>query len=122
MVLGGKPRPSLTEWEPLPKDASPLVSVIVPARNEAANIARCAASILSSNYPNFEVIVVDDRSTDRTGDLARAAQPGDPRRQVIPGAERSQGWFARTWACWQGDGAAQGSLLLCTGADTCHGP
>ena len=50
---------------------SPLVSVIVPARNEAHNIARCVSSILASTYPNLEVIVVDDSSTDGTAEIAR---------------------------------------------------
>ncbi len=122
MVLGGKPRPSITEWEPLPEDRSPLVSVIVPARNEAANIARCVSSILSSSYPRFEVIVVDDRSTDATGDIARGIAPNDPRLKVIAGAELPAGWFGKTWACWQGYEAAKGELLLFTDADTWHGP
>jgi chlorobactene glucosyltransferase len=118
----GRLRPRLAEWEPLPEDRSPLVSIIVPARNEAANIARCLASILSSSYPNFEVIVVDDRSSDATGDRARAAAPGDTRLTVIAGAELPQGWFGKTWACWQGYEAAKGELLLFTDADTWHGP
>ena len=122
MVLGGRPRPSLREWEPLPEGRSPLVSVIVPARNEAANITRCVSSILASNYPRFEVIVVDDRSTDATGDIARAIAPNDPRLKVIAGADLPAGWFGKTWACWQGYEAAQGELLLFTDADTWHGP
>src|SRR5258708_26505396 len=107
MGLGGKPKPSITQWEPLPKDRSPFVSVVVPARNEAANIARCLGSILSSSYPNFEVIVVDDRSTDATGDISRAAHPGDPRLSVIAGAALPKRWLGKTWACWQGYGAAR---------------
>jgi chlorobactene glucosyltransferase len=122
MVLGGRPRPSITEWEPLPEDRSPFVSIIVPARNEAANIARCVASILSSKYPRFEVIVVDDRSTDATGNVARAVAPSDSRLKVIAGAELPAGWFGKTWACWQGYEAAKGELLLFTDADTWHGP
>jgi chlorobactene glucosyltransferase len=122
MVLGGRPRPSITEWEPLPEDRSPFVSIIVPARNEAANIARCVASILSTKYPRIEVIVVDDRSTDATGDIARALAAQDPRLRVIAGAELPAGWFGKTWACWQGYQSAIGDLLLFTDADTWHGP
>jgi chlorobactene glucosyltransferase len=62
---------------------SPLVSVIVPARNEAHNIARCVSSILATTYPNLEVIVVDDSSTDGTAEIAREAAAGDRRLRVV---------------------------------------
>ena len=122
MVVSGRPRPRLTDWEPLPAERAPLVSLILPARNEAAHIESCVTSILSSSYPRFEVIVVDDRSTDATGDLARAIAARDPRLRVIAGADLPAGWFGKTWACWQGFEAAKGELLLFTDADTRHGP
>ncbi len=118
----GRLHPRLTDWEPLPPGSSPLVSVIVPARNEAAHIEACVGSILSSEYPRLEVIVVDDRSSDGTGDLARAIAARDSRLRVIAGAELPAGWFGKTWACWQGYEAAKGELLLFTDADTRHGP
>src|ERR1043165_9852606 len=61
----------------------PLVSVIVPARNEARNIERCVGSLLATRYPAVEVIVVDDDSTDGTGDLARSVGANDDRLRVI---------------------------------------
>jgi chlorobactene glucosyltransferase len=101
----------------------PRVSVIVPARDEAANIQRCLESLSSSTYPDFEVLVVDDRSSDDTARLARAVMPGRARRiLVIDGAELPEGWLGKPWACWQGARAAEGTLLLFTDADTIHEP
>ncbi|MSR35677.1 MAG: glycosyltransferase [Gemmatimonadetes bacterium] len=103
--------------------ARPLVSVIVPARNEAHNIATCVASVVSSAYGDFEVIVVDDRSEDGTAALARAVPTGRARRVlVLDGAPLPDGWFGKQWACWQGVREARGELLLFTDADTVHGP
>ena len=65
--------PSLDDVAAAPPVPTPRLSVIVPARNEAKHIAQCIASILASNYPNLEVVVVDDHSTDGTAALARAA-------------------------------------------------
>ena len=62
---------SLDDESDIPLENPPLVSVIVPARNEAHNIARCVSSILSATYPNLELIVVDDGSTDGTAEIAR---------------------------------------------------
>ena len=65
--------PSLDDVAAAPPVPAPRVSVIVPARNEANHVAQCIASILASDYPNLEVVVVDDHSTDGTAALARAA-------------------------------------------------
>jgi chlorobactene glucosyltransferase len=101
----------------------PTVSVIVPARNEAANIETCVGSLTRSRYPSFEVIVVDDGSEDGTGALSRALGAGNAERlEVLEGAPLPEGWLGKPWACWQGANAARGSLLLFTDADTTHGP
>ena len=102
--------------------APPLVSVIVPARNEAHNIERCVRSLLSSGWPSLEVIVVDDRSEDATGSLVRALGAEDARVRVIDGAPVPSGWFGKQWACAQGASAARGSTLIFTDADTAHAP
>ena len=99
----------------------PLVSVIVPARNEAHNIARCVSSILSTTYPNLELIVVDDSSTDETAAIARDAAAGDPRARVITSPPLPEGWFGKQWACATGAKVARGSVLQFTDADTVHG-
>ena len=111
---------------PLPNRSAgsePLVSVIVPARNEAANIETCVRSLTASSYPAFEVIVVDDRSEDGTAEIVRSLGAGNARRLcLVEGAELPQGWLGKPWACRQGAAVAEGGLLLFTDADTRHGP
>ena len=103
--------------------AAPLVSVIVPARNEARSIQSCVESICGSGYPNFEIIVVDDRSDDATLELARAITPNHARRVVVvEGQPLPEGWMGKPWACAQGARVAEGDLLLFTDADTIHAP
>ena len=69
----------------------PSVTLLIPARNEAANIRDCVASALLQRYPRLEVRVIDDHSTDGTGDLARAI--GDPRLKVISAPDLPPGWL-----------------------------
>ena len=104
---------------PLPVP-SPFVSVIIPARNEARAIERTLRAFLAQDYPNFEVILVDDRSADGTGDIARAL--GDPRLIVISGEEMPPGWLGKPWAMQQGSRAARGELLLFVDADVHYAP
>jgi chlorobactene glucosyltransferase len=112
---------SLDDESSIPLANPPLVSVIVPARNEAHNIARCVSSILSTTYPNLELIVVDDSSTDETVAIARDAAAGDPRARVITSPPLPDGWFGKQWACAAGAKVARGSVLQFTDADTVHG-
>jgi glycosyltransferase involved in cell wall biosynthesis len=100
----------------------PLVTVIVPARNEAHNIARCVTSILATTYPNLELVVVDDSSTDGTADVARRASEGDPRVGIVRNSPLPEGWFGKQWACATGARLARGEILQFTDADTVHGP
>lgn len=102
----------------------PRLSVIIPARNEARNIARCLRSVLATTYPRLEVIVVDDHSADGTGEIARAIAAEDPaqRVRVIDAPPLPEGWFGKQWACQTGAEVAQGALLCFTDADTVHGP
>ena len=115
--------PRLSAYQP--QRDGPLVSVIVPARNEAVNIERCVRSILQTEYRSIEVIVVDDRSTDATAEiverLARAPE-ATGRLQLVRGAELAEGWFGKSWAIVQGYGVARGELLLFTDADSWHAP
>lgn len=108
-----------------PRTEGPRVSVIIPARNEAANIERCLRSVLATARRDVEVIVVDDRSDDGTAAIAArvAADPaGAGRLRVIAGVEPPSGWFGKQWALVQGYRAAAGDLLLFTDADTTHHP
>ena len=100
----------------------PLVSVIIPARNEATNISRCVRSVLASRYPKLEVIVVDDHSTDGTAGIARATAGGDSRIRIIENPDLPAGWFGKQWACANGEKASRGEILVFTDADTEHSP
>ena len=111
----------LDEFSPDVADP-PLVSVIVPARNEAKNIERCVRSVLASRYPKLEVIVVDDHSTDGTADVVRAAAGDDSRIRIIANPDLPAGWFGKQWACANGEQAARGEILVFTDADTEHSP
>jgi chlorobactene glucosyltransferase len=100
----------------------PRVSVLVPARNEVRNIEDCVSSLLAQDYPDFEVIVLDDQSTDETPRLLRRLEQTEPRLQVLTGTPRPEGWLGKHWACHQLDRAATGELILFTDADTRHTP
>ncbi len=104
-----------------PADA-PFVSVICPARDEARHIEAFVRAALASTYPRFELIVVDDHSSDGTGALARAAARDDARLVVIEAPSLPDGWFGKQWACHAGAQRARGDVLLFTDADTRHGP
>jgi len=103
-----------------PPANSPLVSVVIPARNEARNIDRCVRSVLGTTYPDVEVIVVDDHSSDGTGDTARRIAADDPRLRVIENEPLPEGWFGKQWACANGARASKGAILLFADADTVH--
>lgn len=109
------------EGEP-PAVPGPLVSVVVPARNEQRGIGAAIASLRALDYDRVEVIVVDDQSTDRTFEAARATAGDDPRVRVMAGAPLPEGWVGKSWACWQGARAAAGRWLLFTDADVVHAP
>lgn len=119
----------LDEYPPVsPGDAPPL-TVIIPARDEARNIAACLRSVLACSYPRLDVLVVDDHSSDGTGTLARRiaeedaeARGGVPRVRVLEAPPLPDGWFGKQWACHTGAAAATGTLLCFTDADTRHGP
>jgi chlorobactene glucosyltransferase len=104
-----------------PADA-PLVSLVIPARNEARNISRCVTSALSSTYPRLELIVVDDHSTDGTGAILAELASGDARLRVVTPPPLPSGWFGKQWACHAGAGAARGDVLGFMDADTWQAP
>ena len=112
-------RPSLSGVEP--RLGEP-VSIIIPARNESATIETVVRSILSSTYQPFELLVVDDRSTDDTADLVERLAARDSRVRLVRGGDLPSGWYGKPWACAQGYRAAQSDLLLFTDADTRHEP
>lgn len=112
-------RPNLSDTPPT---SGPLVSVIIPARNESATIETVVHSVLASTYRTLELLVVDDRSTDHTAALVERVAMGDPRVRLVCGEPLPPGWYGKPWACLQGYRAARGELLLFTDADTRHAP
>ena len=115
-------RTSLGDYSAEPPADAPLVSIIVPSRNEAHHTESGVRAILAANWPNLEVIVVDDHSTDGTGDIARRIALEDPRVKVVINPDLPEGWIGKQWACHNGQLAASGTYLLFTDADTRHGP
>lgn len=111
---------------PAPRDGAklPLVSVLVPARNEAKRIAPCVRSLLAQTYPNFELIVLNDHSEDETESILRELGFGenDRARLLVQGAELPPGWTGKNWACHQLAQHARGEWMLFTDADTIHAP
>lgn len=98
----------------------PFVSILVPARNEEENIKNCVTSLLEQEYPNFEVVVLNDSSEDRTGDILKSIQQSYPGLKVITGKQLVEGWTGKTYACKQLAEETKGEWLLFTDADTTH--
>jgi chlorobactene glucosyltransferase len=112
--------------KPLPQRRAAVnekISVIVPARNEEKNIARCLFHLFKQNYPNFEIIAIDDRSDDRTGHLLENFKElsGVPFK-IIRIEKLPAGWTGKNHAMFAGSKIAAGSWLLFTDADTTHQP
>ena len=101
---------------------SPLVTVIVPARNEKRNIWRCVQALLSQTYPNYELVVVDDRSTDATPRILEELAQAAARLQIVTGVEPPEGWAGKPHALQQGVARARGDWLCFVDADTFAGP
>lgn len=98
------------------------VSVMIPARNEAAVIAETVRHLLAQDYPNYELILLDDNSTDGTSEIAQSVAQSDVRFRIIQGAPLPQGWNGKNWACHQLSQAATGEWLIFTDADVTWQP
>lgn len=105
-----------------PDDKLPFVSVIVPARNEGGKIARCLESLAQQNYPQFEVIAIDDRSTDNTGEVIDEIASRYPNVKSVTSKHAPPGWIGKCNALVNGVKYANGQWFLFTDADTCHTP
>lgn len=100
----------------------PRVSIVLAAKDEEGNIGNCVRSVLSAEYINFELIVVDDRSRDGTGREILEAAAGDPRVRLLRIKELPDGWTGKMNAVRQGVNVATGAIYLIMDADTRHGP
>ena len=117
---------SFPQWDrnPVSTAGNPRVSIIVPARNEEAAIEPALRSLLALDYDNYEVIAVDDRSTDRTGEIMDSLQKNSPESllKVIHHRELPSGWLGKTHAMWTAANQASGEWLLFTDADVMFKP
>jgi len=103
--------------------AWPKISVIVPARNEENDVGMCLASLAAQDYPEMELVVVDDESTDATLDRAREVLEDTPSTRIVEGRPRpGPDWIGKSWALTQGAEQATGEWLLFIDADVYHHP
>jgi chlorobactene glucosyltransferase len=112
------PRP----WDKRNASDPPLISVIIPARDEQENIAHCVRSLARQDYPHLEIIVVDDNSTDATPRILERLCQEIPNLRIISGRHLPHGWTGKNYALFQGVRSARGDWLLFTDADTRHHP
>jgi chlorobactene glucosyltransferase len=122
MTKSFRQSPTLESFDRTSVSRFPKVSVILPARNEGRYIARCLDSLLEQDYPNFEIIAINDSSTDRTGEIIKAYAANDLRVIHIDASPKPEGWTGKNWACYQGYLRARGELLMFTDADSKHLP
>jgi chlorobactene glucosyltransferase len=114
----------LASRRPRPRPrVSPRVSVLIPCRNEESNIGRCLDSLLEQRYEDYEIVVLDDESSDRTWEiLARYAERHPVRVRAVRGRPLpGRGWYGKPHAMQQLAEAASGDYLLFVDADTVHG-
>jgi chlorobactene glucosyltransferase len=100
----------------------PLVSVLIPARNEEQNIERCLASLQHQVYRDFEILVLNDNSTDRTMEILKRIAAGDKRIRVLNGKPLPNEWYGKPFALHQLTQEAKGEIFIFTDADTIHSP
>jgi GT2 family glycosyltransferase len=100
----------------------PLISAIIPAKDEEATLADCLASVRAQSYPNLEILVVDDRSEDRTAAIARESAAADPRVRLVSIEDLPAGWTGKTHALHVAAGQARGVWFWFLDADTRHEP
>ena len=101
-----------------PPKSAPMVSVCIPARNEETNIRRCVEAALYQSYPNLEVIVLDDRSTDGTSEILRQIAAQNNKLKIISGSDLPRGWAGKPHALYQAANVARGEWLCFVDADT----
>lgn len=96
-----------------------LISVIIPARNEEKYIQKCVASLLDQNIDNYEILLVDDNSTDSTFEIIQRFQE-NTRIRIFKAGPKPEGWIGKNWPCYIGYTNSRGNYLMFTDADTIH--
>jgi len=117
-------------WRRLPRlapaivepDHWPSVSVVVTAKDEGPQIADCLSSLLASDYPDLELIAINDRSSDETGPAIDSLATTDPRIRPLHITELPSDWLGKNHAMWCGAQAARGSWILFTDGDIIYRP
>jgi GT2 family glycosyltransferase len=107
----------LTDASPGPPPKAPMISVVVAAKDEADNIEACVRSLLKQDYPAFEVIVCNDRSSDATGEIVKALAAEDARVRLINIDSLPTGWCGKNHAIATAAKAARGKWICTTDAD-----
>jgi len=100
----------------------PMVSVLVPARNEERNIERCLNSLQNQFYKKYEILVLNDNSTDNTLEIINQISASDDKVRVINGKPLPDDWYGKPYALHQMTQEAKGEILIFTDADTIHTP
>lgn len=98
----------------------PKVSVILPARNEEEFLGKCLDSLENQDYDNYEIIVIDDSSEDRTKEIIKEHAKKSSKIVPVSAKAKPDGWMGKNWACMEGYKQSSGELLLFTDADTTH--
>ncbi|WP_101477445.1 glycosyltransferase [Candidatus Nitrosotalea bavarica] len=111
--------PFLDKFNPRPHH-TPKVSIILPARNEEPFIEKCINSLLDQDYKNYEIIAIDDRSEDNTGNIIKKISIENSKVVYVLAEPKPEKWTGKNWACIEGFRKASGELLLFTDADTFH--
>lgn len=113
---------NLWAWRKLGSYPKPLrlprVSILLPVREEENNVTACVTSLLAQDYPDWQLIVLDDDSHDATPEALAALARENPALQVLKGKRLPEGWLGKNWACQQLAAASDGELLLFVDADT----
>ncbi len=103
--------------------AHPCISICIPARNEELTIEKCVHSLANQDYPNYEVLILNDCSTDHTDEILKKLKKQYPSKiKIIDGSPKPGNWLGKPWACHQLSEKAAGSYLIFADADTWFEP
>jgi chlorobactene glucosyltransferase len=100
----------------------PMISIILPARNEEKHIEKCLDSLVKQEYDNYEIVVINDSSSDNTDQIIKRYSIAHRKITYVNAQPKPEGWTGKNWACYQGYLQSKGDLFLFTDADTIHHP